>query len=251
MKIMMSAMREKMRRKELYIVTGIGIVLILLFTTGKGTLSINGIPITDYENLLPILLVVVNALGGGLAIALSMGTIPQEYARQTSHLVWVRGVSQLRYHGELTLANMLSSGIAVGIMYSSIIGLTLTKDVTMNGWELGGAFILLALNTMLVSLFVSVLSIKLSGPMVGVIALGCYGIGLFHSGLSFLTGTITGISRSVLEVVLRIVPDLSALQNEASHLLSGKDVALHVVLRSLLMLYVLSWGLVILKRKEA
>lgn len=251
MVMMWNGLREKVRRKELYGVAGLGVLLSILFTTGKGSLSINGVPITDYENLLPILLIVINALGGFLAIALSMGTIPNEYKRKTSHLIWVRGVSQVRYHGELTLANMISSTLALGIMYSSVAILTVTKGMAVSLWRLGAAFLLMAMSTVMVSLFVSVLSIRLPRTVVGAIGLGVYVLGLFHTGIAFVAGTITGIGSSLLRFLLKIVPDMSALQNEAAQLLKGEAINPHIILQTLLLMYLLSWVLILWKRKEA
>ena len=61
MTIMVTALKEKIRRKDLYIVSAIGVLVLLLFGTGSGTLSIDGVAVTDYKVLGPIMLTVVNA----------------------------------------------------------------------------------------------------------------------------------------------------------------------------------------------
>lgn len=108
--ITLTAVKEKIRRKELYIVSAIGIFIILLFGTGSdsSSLSINGVAITDYKMLAPILLIVVNAISCVLTAVMSLSTIPNEYERNTSHLIWIRKIPQYRYHIELALSNMIT-----------------------------------------------------------------------------------------------------------------------------------------------
>ena len=99
MTIAFTALKEKIRRKELYIV------------------SVNGEAVTDYKILAPILLIVVNTISCILAVIMSLGTIPNEYERNTSHLVWIRKIPQYRYHGELALANIFTGLISEAILF--------------------------------------------------------------------------------------------------------------------------------------
>ncbi len=107
-------------------------------------------PITDYKILLPIVMV-VNAIGGVVAITLSMGIIPKEYERKTSQLIWIRGVRNWYYHGALTCANMIGSVLAIGIMYCFVVVFIITKGEGISVGQIGDAFVLLALNEMMVS----------------------------------------------------------------------------------------------------
>lgn len=120
MTIMVTALKEKIRRKDLYIVSAIGVLVLLLFGTGSGTLSIDGVAVTDYKVLGPIMLTVVNAVNCMLTVVTSLGTIPNEYERGTSHLVWIRKVPQWRYHGELALANVLAGLVSEAILFAAM-----------------------------------------------------------------------------------------------------------------------------------
>lgn len=78
MTIAFTALKEKIRRKELYIVSAIGVFILLVFGTGSSSITINGEAVTDYKILAPILLIVVNAISCILAVIMSLGTIPTE-----------------------------------------------------------------------------------------------------------------------------------------------------------------------------
>ena len=100
MGIMKNALRERIRRKDIYVVMVIGLFIVLLCMSGTVTLSIDGVPVTEIRMLLPFVLNVASVIGGAMAVALSLRTIPNEYERKTSHLVWMRGISQWNYHGQ-------------------------------------------------------------------------------------------------------------------------------------------------------
>ena len=53
MGIMKNALRERLRRKDIYVVMGIGLLIVLLCMSGTVTLSIDGVPVTDISMLLP------------------------------------------------------------------------------------------------------------------------------------------------------------------------------------------------------
>jgi len=85
--ITINALKERIRRKELYIIIIIGIVLLLLLGSGNASMSINGVAITDFSNVFIILHITVNAVTCLLAMIISLKTIPNEYSRKTSHLI--------------------------------------------------------------------------------------------------------------------------------------------------------------------
>lgn len=94
MEIVLNVVKEKIRKKMLYITTVLGILVVMIFSSDMGSLTIGGKNIKDYYVLIPILINVVNFLSGAIALAMSITTIPNEYERRTSHLIWSRGISQ-------------------------------------------------------------------------------------------------------------------------------------------------------------
>ena len=76
MGIMKNALRERIRRKDIYVVLVIGILIVMMCMSGAATLSINGVPVTEFSMMMPLVLNVVSVIGGGIAIALSLRTIP-------------------------------------------------------------------------------------------------------------------------------------------------------------------------------
>lgn len=251
MTITINALKEKIRRKELYVVAALGLLLVILFSSGAGTLTIDGEPITGYSKMAPIMVVVVNALSGALAIALSIRTIPNEYERKTSHLIWIRGVKQWQYHAYLTLANIISSLIATLIMYLGLFIFSVIKQETQGIYRLVPAFFIMAIGVCIVSLFTSVLSIALPGMAVGIISAGCFLVGILHGVLEIAKDMVGGFTGGIISVLLKIVPDLNEIQAQAGNMISGEAINSHEIFKGLLIIYILTLFFFVFKKKEA
>ena len=130
MEIVMNVVREKIRKKMLYITTILGIMVVALFSSDMGSITIGGKNIKDYYILVPILINVVNVISGAVALAISVTTVPNEYERHTSHLIWSRGVSQSRYHMLLAIGNVVVSWISGFVLY-----LTLGIFAVLNNYQ--------------------------------------------------------------------------------------------------------------------
>ena len=113
--IIKNAIRERIRRKEAYVVLAIALFLLFFCSGENSTIMTDGESLTGFHNMFMVMHVLVHAAGCILAVLLSYRTIPNEYARKTSHLVWVRGISQPVYHGGLTIANILASIGGLGL----------------------------------------------------------------------------------------------------------------------------------------
>lgn len=250
MTIMANAMKEKIRRKELYIVTAIGLLLLLIFGTGAGTITINGEPITDYENIAPILVTVINVICGALAIVLSLHTIPNEYARRTSHLVWIRGVSQVRYHGELALASAVSSLLSEVVLYLGLLLFMIMKGKGNEVWRAVPAFLIVSVSILMISLFTSVLSIILPEMLAGTIAAACYLVGILHGVLDMFRNMTEGIGSMLLKGILLLIPDLNEIQAQAGKLLRGSRVEAHAIWKGLLGIYLISLLFLVIRKRE-
>ncbi len=219
MSIAGNALREKIRRKELYILAAVGLLVILVFCSGAGTITVNGEPITDYGNMISIMISVVNFISGALAIVLSLRTIPNEYERKTSHLIWIRGISQTRYHGELALANVAASLFATAVMYGGLLVFTIVKQETGRIFALLPAFLVLSISISIVSMLTSILSIRLPGMAAGLAATICYLVGVFHNALDVYRSMVTGLISFVLKTLLIVLPDLNNIQSQAGAVL--------------------------------
>lgn len=158
MTIALTAFQEKLRRKDFYIVSAIGILILLLFGTGSGTLSIGGVEITDYKMLSPILLTVMNAIVCFLSVMMSLSTIPNEYERKTSHLIWARKISQSRYHGELALANIFSGLVSETILFAAIIIFMIQNGRADDLWRLIPTYLIIGINVAEVCLLTGIIS---------------------------------------------------------------------------------------------
>lgn len=251
MEIMITSLKEKMRRKELYIIAGIAMLILLLLYSENTTLSIAGKTITGYKMMLPIFMMLINFISCVLAIVLSINTIGNEYDRKTSHLIWIRGVSQVKYHGQLALANMIVS-LIVQFVFFIMLGIFCVKKGESGGLAyLIPSYLVIGLSTCITSLLASVLSIKLPSFTTGVISSMLMILGVFHRILLLFVDSMNGVGGSVLKGLLKVVPDLNRNAQMASDLILGQSISMRFILVGIITLSFLSLFLLIFKRKEA
>lgn len=251
MTIAFTAFKEKIRRKELYIVSVIGVLILLIFGTGTGSLSINGQAVTDYKMLAPILLTVVNAISCILAVIMSVGTIPNEYERKTSHLIWIRRIPQYRYHGELAFANIFSGLASEAILFGAMLVFMIVNGKADLLWRLLPAYMIVGINVVIVSVMTSAFSVFLSPLVTGVLSSIIALAGIFYSILLVCKDIIGGFGGQLIKYGLKIIPNLHGVQKEAAAVLCGDVVEAHVIWKGLLAVYVFAVFLLVLRRKEA
>lgn len=251
MGIMKNALRERIRRKDIYVVLVIGMLIVMMCMSGTATLSVNGVAVTEFEMMMPLVMNIIAVLGGAIAIALSLRTIPNEYERKTSHLVWIRGISQWNYHGQLAFANIISSLLALFVLYGGVLVFGLMKSEAGILAKSIPAFLLFSISTAAVSLFTSAVSLILPGMAAGVLSAAFLLAGIGHPILETASGIVSGIARQCIRGILFIVPDLYSVEVQAANFLSGKNIQVHHVLGGLLVLYVCGVFLYLLRKKEA
>lgn len=250
--ITLTAVKEKIRRKEFYIVSFIiDVLILLLFDTGTGSININGVAITDYKILAPILLIVVNAITCIFSTVMSLNTIPNEYERKTSHLVWIRNIPQYRYHGELAISNFIIGLLVEAILFCEVIIFMINNGKTDELLRLFPVYLLIGINVAIVTFMTSALTIIFSKFISGVIAVTVTVAGLFHGLVSLLKDMLGGFGGEMIKYLLKFVPNLHAIQSEAAKSLSGNSIDIHTVLVGLLFVYLFVVLIFVLKRKEA
>lgn len=251
MEITLNVIREKIRMKMLYITTIIGILVVTLFSTDMGSLTIGGKNIKDYYVLVPILINVVNFLAGAIALAMSITTVPNEYERHTSHLIWSRGVGQSRYHMSLAAGNVIVSWISGFILYltlgifaivnsySNILGMIIVSTVFM------------MMYIAIICMLTTALSIKLPVVFTGVIMIALFVGGAFRSILTLVAATLTGFGGTAVKRIISLIPDLAGLSKQAGNMIQGKPVNVHVIVMGLLIIWIAGLGILFFKRSEA
>lgn len=249
--IALTALKEKICRKELYIVSAIGVLVLLTFGTGSGSITVNGEAITDYKMIAPVLLIVVNAISCILAAVMSLSTIPNEYARNTSHLVWIRKIPQYRYHGELAISNVITGLISEAILFGAMLIFMISNGKADELFRLIPTYLIIGINVTTVSVMTSALSVIVPKFVSGTIVVAVTLAGIFHSLLSTFKDIIGGFGGQIIKYALKIVPNLHGIQSEASNALCGNDVDIHVILTGLLAIYVFAVLVFVFKRKEA
>ena len=185
-----------------------------------------------------------------LAVILSIRTIPNEYERRNSHLIWVRGISQQKYHAGLALANVLSAVVAMGILYLALAGYVVANGRMDYLIRMLPAFLIVSLNVALASLFVSVLTIQLPTMAAGAIGFVFTLIGILHGVLELYKNIAGGLAGTVLNGLLHILPNMHGIQTQAQNVMAQETVDIHMILVGLLTLYVISLGLFVFKERK-
>lgn len=252
MKVLVKAsLLERIRRKELYIIFAIGALMILLTCTGNSSISINGESLVGFENKLMIFQIMVNFFSCILAVVLSMHTIPNEYERRNSHLVWIRGISQRKYHGSLCIANAIVCMMVLLVFY-----LMLGVFVVMNGQaalllKVLPAYFITGINVLFVSALTGALSVIVPTFITGTIGIVCVVLGTFYPVISLAKDVLGGLGGQLLSIAFKVIPNLHGVQNQAYRMMLGQDMSINKILAVLLGIYVVSMGIVFFKKKEA
>ena len=186
-----NALRERMRRKELYIVVAVGILILLLCSSGTATITMNGEPITSFDNMIV----------GILYLALPVYIVANG---RTDYLV-----------------RMLPSYLIVCIAVATA------------------------------SLFTSVLSIVFPAAVTGILGILFALGGILHGILDLYKNVAGGVAGTLLKGLLFVLPDMNGIQQQARRLMAQESVDVHLILTGLLAIYVLSVGIMVLRRREA
>lgn len=251
MEITINVVREKIRKKMLYITVVLGIMVVALFSSDVGSITVGGRNIKDYDILLPILMNVVNFLAGAVALALSVTTIPDEYERRTSHLIWSRGISQSRYHFSLAAGNVLVSWISGFILYFTLGVFAVVCGYGQLLGQIAESVIFMMLYTTILCLLATALSIKVSVVFTATIMILVLLAGAFRSLLILLAAALTGAGGWVLKRLLLLIPNLAGLSEQAGNLVQGKNLNSHVIIMGLFIIWLEGLLILVLKREEA
>ncbi|MBO6016202.1 MAG: hypothetical protein J6P60_06435, partial [Lachnospiraceae bacterium] len=224
---------------------------VMIFSSDMGSLTVGGRDIKDYYVMLPILIHVVNFISGALALAISLSTIPNEYERHTSHLIWSRGVGQGRYHMQLAIGNVLVSWMSGAILY-----LTLGIFAVINGYKgmlgaIAGAYLIQLIYVTIISALTSCLSIVLFPMANGIIMILTLAGGAFYGFIRLLTAAVTGMGGRVLKILSEVIPNLQGLSRQCGYLVQDKPVDLHVIVAGLCVIWLAGLGILCFRRKEA
>ncbi len=241
---------ERIRSKTFYVVGIIGMILMLLITTGNGNLTINGRKITGFEPMVPVALSIIGFISSLLAVMVSLQTIPNEFERKTTHLVLIRGIKPWQYMFSLTAGNMLASVFCMLSLYVSLLIFTAAHGKIGLFLPTFLCILIMSINTMLLSAAVSVLSIKLPVYITGIFGLIIYVMGILHGVLDTLVGTTEGFGAVLAKAVMLFIPDFSAVQQQASNALTFMPLDPKPLFVSLLQLYVILTLTFVVFRRE-
>lgn len=242
---------EKLHEKSFYILTALGMAFLFVIASGAASLSINGEAVTGFRTMFPILHTLANALSCMFGALISSTTIPKEYERQSSHLIWSRRISQPVYHGGLTLANF-----AVAALHALALTLVLVVYVLKNGEGAHVAmmlpiFLFLLLNVAAVVVFTSALSILVPSTVALVFGFLLSLFGMGHTMLEIYARTIGGVSSTLIRGLLTIVPNFYGVAAQARKMMVGEATSPHVFIATFTFLYLATLLIYVFCKKEA
>lgn len=247
--IALTALREKIRKKIFIAVTVISALLTLLLSTGSTVITVGGESLTGYKMMMPVVLTVFHAVSCIMAAVISVGTIPEEYARRTHHLIFTRGVSQARYHGALAIANVGASLIAHGIFMAGAAVYMLSQGHGSALLKLLAVFLISGISVAAVSTLSTALSAVLGKLSAGLIAAAVVLAGIFAPLLRLLQHMAGGFAGKLLGAMLLVLPDLHSIQAAAGKLLTDGSLTLHPIFAGLLYTYIFTMIIIIYRRK--
>jgi hypothetical protein len=248
--LMHNTFRERIRGKACHVVSVIGIVIMLIITTSEGNLTINGMKVTGFEQMLPVALSITGFVSSLLAVMISLRTIPDEFERKTTHLVLIRGIKPWQYMFSLTIGNMLASLSCMLSLYVSLFIFCAAYGKLSLILPTFLCIIVMSINSMFLSAAVSVISIKAPVYITGIAGIIIYAAGILRGVLDTLANTSQGAGAALARIMLFLIPDFSAVQQQASNILTGAPVDPEPILGSLMLLYLVLSLTFLLFRKE-
>ena len=244
-----TAIREKIRKKIFIAVMVITAVLTLLLSTGSTTITVGGEPLTGFGIMMSVVFTVMHAVSCVMTMVISLGTIPAEYERRTHHLILTRGVSQARYHGQLTLANVGASLISHAIFMAGAAVYMISQGHASDLHRLLCAYVISGISIAAVSCLSSALSLTLGKLPAGLIAGTVTLAGITAPLLKTAQSMAGGFAGKLLGAALFVLPDLNSIQSAAAKLITGGKTEMHPIFTGLFYTYIFVMIIMIYKRK--
>lgn len=217
-----NVMRENLRNRALYILTGVGVLLMLaLLATPSGTLTdASGRNLLeDLSGTMRVGFAIMGLLGALVTVVLSMNTIPREFERQTIHLLLVRPVARWQLAGSFLTGNVLTAWVFLLGLSIPLFAALAVRDGSHLMAALATALLAPLLNTAIVAAVTTLLSTRLPGPASAFLSLVLYGVAAFGSTLANLAGAADGLKGWLMQAGLTLVPPTDAVASEALKLL--------------------------------
>ena len=112
-------------------------------------------------------------------------------------------------------------------------------------------FFVMAVSVALVSLWTSVVSIRLPAGIAAAFGVLGAGTGVLWPALDLLRSSLGGVTAVGISALIHVIPNLNGVQKCAYHIAAGKVPVWHPVLVALFAAWVLVLGIFAIRRKEA
>lgn len=249
--IIKNTCKEKLRKKDWIILSIVMILLFLFFSSSNSTLTVAGREITDIKTMFPYFMLASSIVCGFASIIMSAGTIPVEYERKNSYLIWARKISQTKYHISLAVGNSFACIAATLVCYLTAVLLLFIKNEAMMLFCLPISFFLTLLVCLSLTFLTSALSVILPSPAVILITSLLFVLGTVKNILSMLLLTMDGGATAILRVLVRLIPNYYDMMEQSVIFIQNQKIDIHLLFTVLLLQYFALVLLIVLRRKEA
>ena len=136
----------------------------------------------------------------------------------------IRGIKPWQYMFSLTIGNMLASLSCMLSLYVSLFIFCAAYGKLSLILPTFLCIIVMSINSMFLSAAVSVISIKAPVYITGIAGIIIYAAGILRGVLDTLANTSQGAGAALARIMLFLIPDFSAVQQQASNILTGAPV---------------------------
>ncbi|MBP2017443.1 hypothetical protein J2Z79_000826 [Symbiobacterium terraclitae] len=214
MALVLNVVREGLRNRSLYLLAGVGLLLMfLLLVSSGGTVrdAAGNDLLADAAGAMRVGFALAGFLGALVAVVLSMNTIPREFERGTAELLLVRPLPRWRIGAGFLVGNILSGWL---FLLALVVPLFPALTVRGGGDQLPDLLLALPgllLNVALTAAVTTVLSVWLPGPAAGFLGLLAYVLGAFGPELAALLALTDAWWAPLARTALALVPPTGAV----------------------------------------
>jgi len=227
-----NVLRENLRNKALYVITGIGFLLMMAMLAGQGGTvkdAAGNDLLKDALGAMRVGFALIGVLGSLVTIVLSMSTMPREFERKTIHLLLVRPVSRWQVAGSFLVGNILTAWVLLLVLCVPLFFALTAKGAPDLAPRIFAAIPALALNLALITAVTTLASVWMPAPAAAFVGLLVYGFAAFSGTL----GAIASISREswapLLKLFLFLLPPTDGVARETLKLFGpGAGIDLRV-----------------------
>lgn len=236
-----NVVREGLRNRVLYLLAGLGLLLMFAMLVGSGgkvTDAAGNNLLADAEGAMRVGFAMAGLLSALVTVVLSMNTVPREFERGTIQLLLVRPRARWELGASFLLGNILSACLFLLVLVLPLFPALLVRGGAAQIPQLALSILGLLLNCAVIASLTTLLSTFVPGPAAGFLGLLFYGLGAFGPELGALVGLVEAWWAPLARLGVALLPPTGAVTAEMLKLFSpGMVLDARVLLGGLLYLW--------------